>query len=66
MDSKSIRAKHKEFMLPAVANYYEEPVVPLEGKGSRLTDLAESSGLTKQALVLVTVSGGKWQLLQDK
>jgi branched-chain amino acid transport system substrate-binding protein len=26
----------------------------------------DHSGLTKQALVLVTVSGGKWQLLQDK
>ncbi|MGC5019184.1 ABC transporter substrate-binding protein [Micromonospora sp. DT47] len=26
----------------------------------------DHSGLTKQALVLVTVSGGKWQILQDK
>lgn len=26
----------------------------------------DHSGLSKQALVLVTVSGGKWQLLQDK
>ena len=24
MDSKTIRAKHKEFMIPAVANYYKE------------------------------------------
>lgn len=39
MDSKTVRAKHREFMLPAVANYYEEPVVLAEGKGSRLKDL---------------------------
>ncbi|WP_176731836.1 ABC transporter substrate-binding protein [Micromonospora rhizosphaerae] len=26
----------------------------------------DHSGLTKEALVLVTVSGGKWQILQDK
>lgn len=39
MDSKTIRAKHKEFMLPAVANYYEEPVVLSEGKGARVKDL---------------------------
>jgi alanine-glyoxylate transaminase / (R)-3-amino-2-methylpropionate-pyruvate transaminase len=45
MDSKSIRAKHKQYLLPAVANYYEEPVVALEGKGSRLTDLDGKSYL---------------------
>src|SRR5690349_8916705 len=39
MDSKTVRAKHKEFMLPAVANYYEESVVLHEGKGSRIKDL---------------------------
>ncbi|MBX5482298.1 MAG: aspartate aminotransferase family protein [Myxococcaceae bacterium] len=39
MDSKTIRAKHKEYMLPAVANYYQEPVVLHEGKGARIKDL---------------------------
>ncbi|HYO57597.1 aspartate aminotransferase family protein [Archangium sp.] len=45
MDSKSIRTKHKQYMLPAVANYYEEPVVLHEGKGSRITDLDGKSYL---------------------
>src|SRR6476660_8002565 len=39
MDSKTIRQKHKEYMLPAVANYYEEPIVPVSGKGAQVTDL---------------------------
>jgi alanine-glyoxylate transaminase / (R)-3-amino-2-methylpropionate-pyruvate transaminase len=39
MDSKTIRAKHREYLLPAVNTYYEEPVVPFEGKGARVTDL---------------------------
>ena len=39
MDSKTVRAKHKEFMLPAVGNYYQEPIVPHEGHGARVTDL---------------------------
>jgi 4-aminobutyrate aminotransferase-like enzyme len=39
MDSKTVRAKHKEFLFPATANYYEEPIVLTEGKGSRLKDL---------------------------
>ncbi len=45
MDSKSIRARHKQYLLPAVANYYEEPLVAHEGKGSRLTDLDGKSYL---------------------
>lgn len=39
MDSKTVRAKHREFILPSVANYYEEPVVLASGKGSRVKDL---------------------------
>lgn len=39
MDSKTVRAKHKEFILPSVANYYQEPVVLTSGKGSRVKDL---------------------------
>src|ERR1700679_3503152 len=37
--SAEVRAKHKEFLFPSVANYYEEPVVLSSGKGSRLKDL---------------------------
>jgi alanine-glyoxylate transaminase/(R)-3-amino-2-methylpropionate-pyruvate transaminase len=36
--SRSIRARHKEYLFPAVIQYYEEPVVPTEGKGLRLRD----------------------------
>lgn len=38
-DSKTIRQKHKEYLFPSVANYYEEPIVPVEGQGARVTDL---------------------------
>ncbi len=38
MDSKTVRAKHKEFLFPCVANYYEEPVVLTEGYGSCVKD----------------------------
>ncbi len=37
--SAEIRAKHKEFLFPSVANYYEESVVLDEGKGGRVRDL---------------------------
>jgi alanine-glyoxylate transaminase/(R)-3-amino-2-methylpropionate-pyruvate transaminase len=36
MTSAEVRAKHKEFLFPSCANYYEEPVVLDRGKGSRL------------------------------
>ena len=32
--ASDVRAKHKEFLFPCVANYYEEPVVLTKGKGS--------------------------------
>ncbi len=37
--SAEVRAKHKEFLFPSVANYYAEPVALESGKGSRLKDL---------------------------
>ena len=43
-DSRTYRAKHREFMLPAVANYYEEPVVLNEGQGCRVKDLDGGGG----------------------
>jgi alanine-glyoxylate transaminase / (R)-3-amino-2-methylpropionate-pyruvate transaminase len=33
-DAREIRAKHREFLFPCVANYYEEPIVLTKGKGS--------------------------------
>ena len=33
VNAAQVRAKHKEFLFPCVANYYEEPVVLTEGKG---------------------------------
>src|SRR6266540_211075 len=38
MDSKTVRAKHKEFLFPCVANYYEEPVVITSGQGCCVRD----------------------------
>ncbi|MGE0791923.1 MAG: aspartate aminotransferase family protein [Sandaracinaceae bacterium] len=37
--SDDVRKAHKEFLFPAVANFYEEPVVLVEGRGTKLTDL---------------------------
>lgn len=37
--SDEIREKHKKHLFPAVANFYEKPVVLTDGKGTRLTDL---------------------------
>ncbi|MFY9551604.1 MAG: aspartate aminotransferase family protein [Thermoanaerobaculia bacterium] len=36
--SKSVREKHREFLLPATIQYYEEPLVLTEGKGLRIKD----------------------------
>jgi 4-aminobutyrate aminotransferase-like enzyme len=38
MDSRSIRDKHKQFLFPAVANYYREPLVLARGEGMYVTD----------------------------
>lgn len=37
--SAEVRAKHREFLFPSCANYYDEPVVLDRGKGARLEDL---------------------------
>ena len=39
LSSAEVRAKHKEFLFPAVTNYYDESVVLSEGKGLRVRDL---------------------------
>ena len=38
-DAASVRAKHKEFLLGAVANYYAESVVLESGSGRRVRDV---------------------------
>ena len=38
MDSQTVRTKHSEFLFPCVANYYEEPLVIAQGKGSVVQD----------------------------
>jgi 4-aminobutyrate aminotransferase-like enzyme len=43
--SAEVRAKHKEFLFPSVANYYKEPVVLESGHGARLHDLDGQSYL---------------------
>jgi 4-aminobutyrate aminotransferase-like enzyme len=57
MDSKTVRKKHKEFLFPATANYYEEPIVLAEGKGSRLRDL-DGNGYLDFFGGILTVSVG--------
>ena len=37
-DSRSVRARHKQFLFPSVITYYEEPIVLTDGKGRRVTD----------------------------
>jgi 4-aminobutyrate aminotransferase-like enzyme len=39
LSAADVRAKHKEFLFPATANYYEESLVLAEGKGMRLRDI---------------------------
>jgi len=36
--TKSVRDKHKEFIFPAMIQYYAEPIVFTEGKGLRIRD----------------------------
>lgn len=39
MKSKEVREKHNRYLFPAVANYYKEPAVMVEGNGARIRDL---------------------------
>ncbi|HEY3203004.1 MAG TPA: aminotransferase class III-fold pyridoxal phosphate-dependent enzyme, partial [Thermoanaerobaculia bacterium] len=36
--SKTVRQKHRDYLLPATIQYYEEPIVLTEGKGLRIKD----------------------------
>jgi alanine-glyoxylate transaminase / (R)-3-amino-2-methylpropionate-pyruvate transaminase len=38
VDAAAVRAKHKEFLFPCVANYYQEPIVVTRGQGSHVFD----------------------------
>ena len=43
MNSQDIRKKHQNFLFPAAKNYYSEPIVITEGKGSTVKDLDGNS-----------------------
>src|SRR5580658_8684779 len=58
LTSAEVRAKHKEFLFPSVANYYKEPVVLESGHGARLKDLDGQSYLDFFGGIL-TVSVGQ-------
>jgi 4-aminobutyrate aminotransferase-like enzyme len=36
--TKTVREKHKEYLFPAIIQYYAEPIVPTEAKGMRVRD----------------------------
>ncbi|MEX2325686.1 MAG: aminotransferase class III-fold pyridoxal phosphate-dependent enzyme, partial [Gemmatimonadaceae bacterium] len=38
VDAAEVRARHKEFLFPCVANYYEEPIVLTRGDGCCVAD----------------------------
>src|SRR3984893_17155162 len=43
--TKTVREKHKEYMLPATIQYYQEPIVLTEGQGLRVRDADGNSYL---------------------
>ncbi|MEM9188704.1 MAG: aspartate aminotransferase family protein [Myxococcota bacterium] len=43
--SEQVREKHEKHLFPAVANFYKEPAVLVDGNGTRLTDLDGSEYL---------------------
>ena len=45
MKSAEVVRKHKEYLLPAVANYYQDPIVLESGDGLRVTDIEGRSFL---------------------
>lgn len=45
MDSKEVIRKHRDYLFPAVKNYYKEPIVITKGKGARVEDLEGNSYL---------------------
>lgn len=45
MDSKEVIRKHRDYLFPAVKNYYNEPIVIARGKGARVEDLEGNSYL---------------------
>lgn len=45
MKSEDIRRKHKDYLFPALRNFYKEPIVITEGVGSMVKDLEGNSYL---------------------
>jgi alanine-glyoxylate transaminase/(R)-3-amino-2-methylpropionate-pyruvate transaminase len=57
MESSSVRAKHKQFIFPNVANYYAEPLVPVKAQGMNVWD-AEGKKYLDFFAGILTVSVG--------
>ena len=45
MDSDTIRKKHKQYLFPAVKNFYKESVVIADGKNAYVKDMDNNSYL---------------------
>ncbi len=45
MHKEDVISKHREYLFPAIKNYYHDPIVLSEGSGSRLKDVDGSSYL---------------------
>ena len=45
MNSQEVRDKHKKHLFEAVKNFYQEPVVITEAKGTRVSDMDGNSYL---------------------
>jgi len=39
MDRNEVLQKHRDYLFPAVKNYYQDPVVAVSAKGARVTDI---------------------------
>lgn len=45
MNSEDIRKKHREYLFPALKNFYKEPIVITEGAGAKVKDIEGNSYL---------------------
>jgi 4-aminobutyrate aminotransferase len=43
MNSDTIRKKHKQYLFPAVKNFYKESVVIVDGKNAYVKDMDDNS-----------------------
>ncbi|MCH8010826.1 MAG: aspartate aminotransferase family protein [Candidatus Marinimicrobia bacterium] len=45
MNSEDVRKKHRDYLFPAVANYYKEPIAVARAKGAQVEDMEGNSYL---------------------